>query len=186
MHIPTPEEIRSRREILGMKQAELAAKAGISQSMVARIEAGSVDPRVSTLTKIIQVLNAVSRPRITASQVMHSPVYSVNPEDSISRAVEIMDRNGISQLPVLSDGVPVGCISESAIVDVIGEQSAHGTHRDLVRNFMESSFPSVPPDMSIETVIHLLQQHHAVLVMEAGRVRGVITRHDLISLIVNR
>jgi len=43
MHIPTPEEIRARRELLGLKQAELAEKAGISQSMVARIEKGSVD-----------------------------------------------------------------------------------------------------------------------------------------------
>ena len=49
MHIPTPEELRARREALGMKQTELAKRAGISQSMVARIEAGNVDPRVSTL-----------------------------------------------------------------------------------------------------------------------------------------
>ena len=49
MHIPTPEELRTRREALGLKQTELAKRAGISQSMVARIEAGNVDPRVSTL-----------------------------------------------------------------------------------------------------------------------------------------
>ncbi len=49
MHIPTPEELRARREALGIKQTELAKRAGISQSMVARIEAGNVDPRISTL-----------------------------------------------------------------------------------------------------------------------------------------
>ena len=53
MHIPTPEELRARREALGMKQTELARRAGISQSMVARIEAGNVDPRIRTLSKII-------------------------------------------------------------------------------------------------------------------------------------
>jgi len=33
-------------------------------------------------------------------------------------------------------------------------------------------------------VINILQQNHAVLVIEGGMVRGVITKHDLISLIV--
>jgi predicted transcriptional regulator len=49
---------------------------------------------------------------------------------------------------------------------------------------MEPGFPTVPPDMDVETVINILQQNHAVLVVEGGVVRGVITKHDLISLIV--
>jgi predicted transcriptional regulator len=36
----------------------------------------------------------------------------------------------------------------------------------------------------VETVIDMLQQNHAVLVVDSGVVRGVITKHDLISLIV--
>jgi predicted transcriptional regulator len=36
----------------------------------------------------------------------------------------------------------------------------------------------------VETVVSILQHHHAVLVLEGGRVQGVITKHDLISLIV--
>ena len=64
MHIPTPSEIRAKREMLDLTQSELARKAGVSQSMIARIEAGSVDPRVGTLDKIIKVdrkRNEVSR-----------------------------------------------------------------------------------------------------------------------------
>ena len=38
--------------------------------------------------------------------------------------------------------------------------------------------------MDVETVINILQQNHAVLVVEGRLVRGVITKHDLISLIV--
>ena len=67
MHIPTPGELRGRREALGMKQTELARRAGISQSMVARIEAGNVDPRVSTLSKIITVLNSAEPKKIRAA-----------------------------------------------------------------------------------------------------------------------
>jgi len=101
MHVPTPEEIRARRELLGMKQADLAEKAGISQSMVARIERGSVDPRVSTLRKIVGVLNAMEKPRVTAARVMHTPVICVGIDDPITRAADIMEKHGISQVPVL-------------------------------------------------------------------------------------
>jgi predicted transcriptional regulator len=38
--------------------------------------------------------------------------------------------------------------------------------------------------MDVETVIDMLQQNHAVLVVDSGVVSGVITKHDLISLIV--
>ncbi len=54
----------------------------------------------------------------------------------------------------------------------------------MVQNFLESSFPTVPPEMDVETIMHILQQHQAVLVVEAGKVQGVVTKHDLISLIV--
>src|SRR5512133_1892227 len=125
MHIPTPEELRSRRETLGMKQTELAKRAGISQSMVARIEAGNGEPRVSTLNKIITVLNSSEPRKIRAIQIMHTPVLSVQPEDPISRAVEIIEKNNISQLPDIERGVPIGCVSESVIVTAIEQQRLH-------------------------------------------------------------
>lgn len=184
MHIPDADEIRSARRRIGMTQAELASRSGISQSMVARIERGSVDPRVSTLRRIVEVITAFEKPVVTASSLMHSPVESVAPDDSILSAVEKMDKMAFSQLPVLQDGVPVGCISESAILTAIAEQKHQKGHHPTVRDYMESSFPTVPPEIEIETVVGILEQHHAVLVMKEGRVEGVITKHDLISLIV--
>ena len=184
MHIPNPKELRARREVLGLKQTELARRAGISQSMVARIEAGSVDPRVSTLNKIIVVLNSAEPKKITAAQIMHTPVLSVPPQASISQAVEIFGKNNISQLPVIERGVPAGCISEAVIVKAIEQQRLHKTHTFMVRDFMEPGFPTVPPDMDVETVVNILQQNHAVLVVDGRVVMGVITKHDLISLIV--
>jgi predicted transcriptional regulator len=184
MHIPTPTEVRAMREKLSMTQAELASRAGVSQSMIARIEAGSVDPRVSTLHKIVSVLNIAERSVITAAQVMHTPVLAVEPDHQITNAVDLMGRNGISQLPVIQDGVPVGCISEAALLSALDDQQSHKQNTYLVRDFMEPSFPTVPPEMDVETVLHILQKRHAVLVVEAGRVQGLITKHDLISLIV--
>ena len=184
MHIPSPDELRSRRETLGLRQTEVARRAGISQSMVARIEAGSVDPRVSTLNKIITVLNNAEPKKVTAGQIMHTPVLSVPPQASISQALEIFEKNNVSQIPVIERGAPVGCISEAVITKAIGQQRLHPSQPVLVRDFMEPGFPTVPPDMDVETVIGILQQNHAVLVTEGRQVKGVITKHDLITLIV--
>ncbi|KUG20884.1 putative transcriptional regulator with c-terminal cbs domain [hydrocarbon metagenome] len=184
MNIPTPAELRAKRSLLGLKQSDVAERAGISQSMVARIEAGSVDPRVSTLAKIVDVLKEAEHSIVTAEHVMHAPVMSVSPTDPISMAVDIMGRNGISQLPVVENGVPVGCISESAIINAIEQGRLQKTHQHSVGDYMEPGFPTVPPTMPIDTVVHILQHNHAVLVLDKGRVQGVITKHDLISLIV--
>ena len=85
---------------------------------------------------------------------------------------------------MIERGVPVGCISESVIVKAIEQQRLHKTHLFSVKEFMEPGFPTVPSDMDVETVVNILQQNHAVLVMDGRVVSGVITKHDLISLIV--
>jgi predicted transcriptional regulator len=113
---------------------------------------------------------------------MHTPVYSVSPGDPISSAVEIMERNDISQVPVVDGGVPIGCISESAIVSALEEGGMHGSGSRPVRDFMEPGFPTVPLGSDVRDVVHLLRENHAVLVVDGGRVAGVITKHDLIPL----
>jgi transcriptional regulator with XRE-family HTH domain len=49
-------EIRQRREELGWTQEQLANRAGIPQSAVARLENGGVIPRLDTLFKVIRPL----------------------------------------------------------------------------------------------------------------------------------
>ena len=52
----TPEQIRGARAMLGLTQAELAERAGISKTGLNNIESGSSDPKSSTLTAIQRVL----------------------------------------------------------------------------------------------------------------------------------
>jgi predicted transcriptional regulator len=48
----SPEQIRGARAMLGLTQAELATKAGISTTGLNNIERGSADPKASTLKAI--------------------------------------------------------------------------------------------------------------------------------------
>lgn len=183
MHIPSPNELKQRRERLGLKQVDVARLAGLSQSMVARIESGTVDPRVSTLNKVISVLNEEERSTVVARDIMCSPVFSVLVSDPIAKVVEIMEERGISQLPVLENGVPVGCISETTIISALEEKQQNRESHPKVKEYMESGFPTIPPNADLEMVIHILQNNHAVLVVDKGEIQGVITKHDLISLL---
>jgi transcriptional regulator with XRE-family HTH domain len=53
-----PEQIRGARAMLGLTQAEVAKRAGISTTGLNNIERGISDPKASTLTSIQQVLEA--------------------------------------------------------------------------------------------------------------------------------
>ena len=54
----TPEQIRGARAMLGLTQAEVAHRAGISTTGLNNIERGASDPKASTLTAIQRVLEA--------------------------------------------------------------------------------------------------------------------------------
>jgi transcriptional regulator with XRE-family HTH domain len=54
--LPPHALVRALRAELHMTQTQLAKRAGITQSHLARIEAGKVDPQVSTLRKIFSAL----------------------------------------------------------------------------------------------------------------------------------
>ncbi|RLE74581.1 MAG: hypothetical protein DRJ44_07250, partial [Thermoprotei archaeon] len=62
----TPKELRELRKRAGLTQKELARRAGVSQSLIARIESGSVDPRLSTLRRILQALEDYVSEQLTA------------------------------------------------------------------------------------------------------------------------
>ncbi|MFA5398468.1 MAG: CBS domain-containing protein [Methanogenium sp.] len=180
MQIPTSDEIRGKRIKAGLTQSDVAERAGFSQSMIARIEAGTVDPRASTLRRIIAILNESETSQTTAGDIMTMPVISISPEESIEHTVDVMEQYGISQVPVIKNGVPIGCVSESAIIGAMENRTIQRSMKNAVTEIMEEGFPTVPPSEKIDAIVHSLQNHHAVLVMDKGKVVGVITKHDCI------
>ena len=52
------DELAARRRALGLSQTEVAARMGTSQSAVARLEAGDLDLRLSTLERYVAALGS--------------------------------------------------------------------------------------------------------------------------------
>src|SRR4030042_1825246 len=126
MFAPTPEDLKKLRLELGLTQHDIATRAGVSQPLIARIESGDVDPRLSTLHKIFNAFNAARKEKVLVRNVMHSPIIHTTSESSLEEAARILEEHGFSQMPVIDGGVPVGSISTDQIV-------ASLTHHDIMK-----------------------------------------------------
>lgn len=181
--IPIGEELRKLRTRRGLTQSELARLAGVSQSLVARLEASSVDPRVSTLEKILRVLTNVPSVRV-AADIMASPVVTVDFEDKVRVAVELMRRRDISQLPVILRGRAVGAIEEDKILKklISNLTNPERVYDARVGDLVSSVYPSVPSNANLSEVADLLSRgHSAVLVVDGVDLKGIITKIDVIT-----
>lgn len=183
MVLPTPEDIKKQRIHLNLTQNELARLAGVSQPLIARIESGDVDPRLSTLNKIFCAFQATAKGKVLAVDLMHTPVIHTHPDSSVEEAVDIMEKEGFSQVPVIENGIPVGSISSDRVVHSLTERNTEKLSNKQVREIMSGSFPTVSKDTEVSTISHLLEQSHAVLVVERGKVVGVVTQHDVMKLV---
>ena len=175
MELPTPEDLRERRTDLELTQSELAERADVSQPLIARIEGGDVDPRLSTLRRIVDALEEAEGGVLRARNLMHSPVVSVGPDDSVHDTTELMNEKGYSQVPVVREGTPQGLIGTSDI-----RQRSEENVGDLpVAEVMGESMTAVEPDATLDAVDSHLDHNDAVLVVEDGETVGIITEADV-------
>ncbi|ETA66872.1 MAG: hypothetical protein PWQ51_1034 [Methanolobus sp.] len=183
MQLPSPDELKQKRIDLGLTQSDLAKRAGVSQPLIARIEAGDVDPRLSTLRKIIDVFNDIEKEDIYLRDIMNRELISVDPNESIDKAVSIMEKYNISQIPVIKDGISVGSISEEMIVRSMANKKASEVSHMKIGDIMGDSFPTLSPGTDVKTASYMLEKHPAVLVLEKGQVAGVVTKYDILKLL---
>jgi predicted transcriptional regulator len=174
MDLPTPQDLRTRRQELDLTQSELADRADVSQPLIARIEGGDVDPRLSTLRRIVNALEEVAGGVVYAGDLMHEDVISVAPDDAVHKAERTMEEEAYSQLPVIQHGTPVGSISHGDIINA-GEEVGDRP----VGEIMGESFPHVSPDTTIDEVRNLLDHYKAVMVTEGGTTVGIVTEADV-------
>ncbi len=174
MELPTPQDLRERRNALGLTQSSLAEAAGVSQPLIARIEGGDVDPRLSTLRRIVNALDEAEGDVVRAADLMNETVIEVAPDDSVREAVDRMEREAYSQLPVLQNGIPVGSISQSDVIHAGDDVSELP-----VSEVMSESFPTVARDATVDEVRNLLDHYKAIMVTSGGETIGIITEADL-------
>jgi len=175
MDLPTPADLKERRTELELTQSELADRADVSQPLIARIEGGDVDPRLSTLRRIVTALDEAESAVMHADDIMHEGVIVVAPDDSVREAIDVMVKEGYSQLPVVRDGRPQGIISNSDIRQLDPDNAGELPVADAMRE----AITTVEPNATLDEVNAHLNHQAAVMVVEDGQLRGIITEADV-------
>jgi predicted transcriptional regulator len=175
-------EIKEVRKQLGLTQSQLAKISGVSQSLIAKIEASKLDPTYSNAQKIFSALhNYRSKEEVKANQIMSEKISSISPSASIKEAIAKMKNHGFSQLPVISDHKAIGIITESIILDSMLKNKGK-----KVEDIMGSAPPIIAYDTSVEAVSNLLKHFQTVLVSKKGKLVGVITKTDLLAKVYTK
>lgn len=166
-----------------MTQAELARLSGVSQSLISKIEGGKIDPSYEAVKRIFDALELVEAERgrgLTAGDICTREVITINVSDQLGRAIDLMKRHGISQLPVLDRGRVIGTISESTIVRKLEKIRSTEIR---VGEIMDEALPTIPETASLTLLRDLFQEYPAVLVQKNGEVTGIVTRADLFKVL---
>jgi len=176
-------EIQKLRKKFHLNQKELANRAGVSQSLVAKIEAGKIDPSFTKAQRIFQALDQLrEKEEVKAKQVMKAKVCFASYNEPLKEVIKTMKSKGISQMPVLQREKVIGILSESTILNKIAEKPER-VHSLKAEEVMEEAPPIVSLNTSMHTLLELLRSHSIVLVAEKGDIKGLISKSDLLERI---
>jgi predicted transcriptional regulator len=186
MILPPIQEIKKRRVALGISQKRLASSVGASQSLIAKIESSRVNPSYDVVKKIFEYLDRMEQPKTgQAKDVEKRDLVWIKKSERVKDAAEKMRLHGFSQLPVRDDkeDICVGSLSERQIIQgLMRENDPRPFYEKPVSEVMSEQFPVVDENMPVTAVTALLQHSQAVLTARRGKVVGIITPSDLLSM----
>lgn len=182
---PNLKEIKNLRKKLKLSQKELGIACGISQPIISRIEQGKLDPPYSKAKKIFEYLESLKpngkKSEKKAKDIMTKEVIFLNSKSMVKNAVELMNQNEISQLPILEGSNNLGSITAKKIQKLIADNP------DMIKiNVMlikELPFPEIQKDWDVKEISNLLVKYNAVLVKEFNTFIGIITNADFFKII---
>lgn len=128
--------------------------------------------------KLTEVIRNNVKPFKVASDVMTSPVISIQWDSSIKEAEAMMTRYGVNVLPILKEEKYAGLISR----EIVEKALFHGFGKGRSMDFATTDATTVSLDAPIREVETLMieQNQRFMPVVDDGRIVGAITRTDLL------
>ena len=127
--------------------------------------------------------------------IMSSNVVTIPSSTSIADAKRIMEAHRFRRLPVVDKGKLVGIVTERRLESVSPSKATSLTvwelsyllHKTSVKEIMERHVVTIPPDMTAEEATALAQSNKvgSMVVVEDGRVVGIVTTNDFFYKIIN-
>lgn len=158
---------------MSLTQQELAKRAGISQSLLTKVERGIVVPNYGIAVRLFEALDELGHSDgKKLSDIMHHGVIAVKISDTVEHASRIAKKHAISQLPVLDRGAVVGAVTTSMLVGVQGSVR--------VSSIMKEPYPILNGNAPVEIARGLLKQYPAILIVGKSSIIGIVTAEDML------
>jgi cystathionine beta-synthase len=124
------------------------------------------------------------RPVHSIADVLHQrgerQLVTITPTATVGDAIALMQKTGISQLPVLDDGKPVGSVQEVTLARVLHDND--DPRQVTVSEIMAKPLPVLDATVHLDEAYRLLLAGNTgVLAMADGKVVGILTRIDLVE-----
>ncbi|MHB8352343.1 MAG: CBS domain-containing protein [Thermoplasmata archaeon] len=181
--LPDVTELGRRRRTLGVSQGKLARAAGVSQSLVAKIERGRVEPSYRNMLRLFAALDGLSEERpaeAAVGRLATRAVLRIGPSDRVTEAAHLLRRHALSQMPVTEGELVVGSLTDRMVVDCLADPARVGRLARLtVGEVMGEPFPQLDRSASVAMAATLLRHVPAILITDRGRPAGILTHSDL-------
>ena len=122
---------------------------------------------------------------ISAAQLMSSPVVTLNEDDNIQTAWELIRRRRFRHIPIVkgSNRLLVGILSDRDLIRRGPEEM-----NEAIAGVMATPVLSASPDSSIREVARVMFEERvgAVPIVDSSReIKGILTRSDILRALVN-
>jgi predicted transcriptional regulator len=196
--LPELSEIAKKRRELGLTQRELAKKAGISRSWVAKVEKcpEKLMPSYAKTKQVFDLLERElnarntkikARKSVTVGEIHNENIVYAGVSETLREVRKRMEENYYSQLPVKDNqGRIVGSLTERDITKAMRalvETKQPDSSKVLVKAAMGDPFPTVSVATPVLGIVDLLQTNQAILTQEGQNVVGIVTNIDLAKIL---
>jgi len=114
-------------------------------------------------------------------------VTTIDPDETVFRAIEVMADRDIGALVVAEQGKPLGILSERDYArDVI--LKGRSSRDTPIRDVMVAEFPRTSPDQTVEECMAVMTDKRIrhLLVMEDDRLVGLVSIGDLVKAVIDQ
>ncbi len=136
-------------------------------------------------------IEAGKEERITVNAILNAKprevpaMIAVTLNDSLTKAVELMRKYDVSQLPVIEEGHVLGTVHDDTVMKKLLTKEA--SLAQSVQEVMDQPLPTIDARAEISDLYKQLSgEHNAVVVVQDSKATGVLTKMDVITHLSKR
>ncbi len=113
-------------------------------------------------------------------------LYTAALGESMRKVMATMRQNGISQMPVVkADGLLAGTIEEVDLLNHVLDNHQH-SHDEPIDQLVQDARGVFAPDTPLDDAMPTLTQGFALIVVDAGKPTGILTKIDVLDYIAGK